>query len=140
MGYKVVTCVLDASAVLRYLDKEMGALRVAEILRNCFTGQQRVVISSVQWGEVASILHKRHGPASMEIALVGLLNTGIEVVPATQHRAVRSGIIKATRQVPYADAFAIELAGDSPEHLLVTADFDVKPAEKDIHIEFLPAK
>ncbi len=37
-------------------------------------------------------------------------------------------------------AFGVELAADSAEHILVTADFDVKPAERDVHIEFLPVK
>ncbi len=37
------------------------------------------------------------------------------------------------------DAFGAELA-DSPDHVLVTADFDLKSAHKDIKIEFLPAK
>jgi hypothetical protein len=42
--------------------------------------------------------------------------------------------------IPYADAFGVELAGDSTEHILVTADFDAKPAADRIRIEFLPPK
>ena len=34
----------------------------------------------------------------------------------------------------------IELAADSAEHVFVTADFDFKPASRDVAIEFLPAK
>jgi predicted nucleic acid-binding protein len=135
----VVTRVLDASAILRFLDKQAGALRVAEIIRNCFEGHDRVVVSSIQWGEVAYILHRRRGANWMEVALTGLLDAGLEIIPATQKRAVRSGIIRATRKIPYADAFAVELAGDSSDHVLVTADFDMKPAENDVRIEFLPA-
>ena len=37
-------------------------------------------------------------------------------------------------------AFAVELAGDSENHILVTADFDMKPARPDVTIEFLPNK
>jgi hypothetical protein len=34
----------------------------------------------------------------------------------------------------------IELASDTPDHRLIAADFDFKPAEQDIAIEFLPPK
>jgi hypothetical protein len=40
----------------------------------------------------------------------------------------------------YADCFGVELAMDSRDHILVTADFGAKPAENDIRIEFLPTK
>jgi predicted nucleic acid-binding protein len=136
----VVNCVLDASAILRYLDDEAGAERMTEVMEGCFAGENRVFVSSVQWGEVACALHKRHGVQSMEAALTGLLAVGVEVVPATQQRAVRSGIIKATRKIPYADAFAVELASDSPDCLLITADFDLGSARRDVKIEFLPTK
>jgi hypothetical protein len=32
----------------------------------------------------------------------------------------------------------VELEAKSPAHVLVTADFDLKPASKDVQIEFLP--
>jgi hypothetical protein len=38
------------------------------------------------------------------------------------------------------DAFGIELASGSRDQLFVTADFDFKPASRDVTIEFLPAK
>jgi len=47
---------------------------------------------------------------------------------------------QAETQISYADAFGVELASDSPDHILVTADYGVKPAEQDIRIEFLPIK
>ncbi len=135
-----MTFVLDASAILRYLDEEEGADRMSEVLRGCLEGRNHVEVSSVQWGEIACRIFKSHGEQMMWTALSGLLNAGVEVVSATQQRAVRSGIIKGIKKIPYADCFAVELAGDSPDHILITADFDVKPAENDIRIEFLPAK
>jgi PIN domain nuclease of toxin-antitoxin system len=136
----VVTFVFDASAIFRYLDAEEGRSRVAEVLKGCLTGERSAVISSVQWGEVACLLYKRHGARQAKTTLVDLLLSGVEVVPASADRAVKAGIIKATRGIPYADCFAVELAGDSPDHVLMTADFNAKPAENDVRIEFLPAK
>ena len=136
----MVTFVLDASAILRYLDEEEGADRMTEVLKGCFEGRNRAEVSSVQWGEVACRIFKSHGEQMMLTALSGLLSAGVEVISATRQRAVRSGIIKGTKKIPYADCFAVELASDSPDHVLMTADFDVKPAENDVRIEFLPAK
>ncbi len=136
----MVTHVLDASAILRYLDGEAGSERVKVILKEHLAGKSRVAVSAVHWGEVAGIVRKRHGAAGMGVALSRLSAFGIEVVPVTGERAVNSAVIKQDRKIPYADAFGVDLAGDSPEQVLVTADFDVKPAKQDVRIEFLPLK
>jgi predicted nucleic acid-binding protein len=136
----VVTFVLDASAILRFLDGEAGVARVKHIFRQALSGECNVIVSAVNWGEVVGKLHKRHGPATAANLTVRLLRKKLEVVPATSERAARAGIIKENKKIPYADAFGVELASDSPDHILVTADFDVLPATNDITIEFLPAK
>ena len=48
--------------------------------------------------------------------------------------------IKLNRKIPYVDAFGVELAAESSDRILVTADFDLKPAIKDVKVEFLPRK
>jgi predicted nucleic acid-binding protein len=136
----VVTYVLDASAVLRYLDGESGAARVAEIIKAHLAGSCQVVVSAIHWGEIAGTVYKRHGRAGMDAALSRLSAFGFEIMPVTGSRAMNAALVKTERKIPYADAFGVDLAGDSPEHVLVTADFDVKPAEGDVRIEFLPAK
>jgi predicted nucleic acid-binding protein len=136
----VVTYVLDASAILRFLDDEAGAERVEQIIRRHIAGKDRVAVSAIHWGEVAGIVMKRHGEAGVHAALSRLSAFGFDVVAVTAERAVHSAAIKNRHKIPYADAFGVELAADSPEHVLVTADFDVKPAQKDVRIEFLPLK
>jgi hypothetical protein len=59
---------------------------------------------------------------------------------ADENRCIRPGLLKIKYKVAYADAFGIELASDSKDHVLVTADYGVRPAEHDIRIEFLPTK
>ena len=83
---------------------------------------------------------KRYGEVGMHAALSRLSAFGFEIVPATAERAVHSATIKNLQKIPYADAFGVDLAGDSSQHVLVTADFDVKPAQKSVRIEFLPLK
>jgi predicted nucleic acid-binding protein len=136
----VVSYVLDASAILRYLDKEEGAIRVAQIFKGQFSGRNRVLVSAIHWGEVAGVVYKRYGGDAVEVALSRLLSFGVEVIPATAERAVNSALIKARKKIPYADAFAVDLAADSSDHVLLTADFDVEPARHDIAIEFISVK
>ena len=132
----MTTYVLDASAVLRFIDNEAGSDRVAEIM----SGENLLLISSIQWGEIAGVTYKLYGRSAMEETLRLLLRRGIKVVPATDQRAVRSALIKANRSIPFADAFCVELAGDSSRYILLTADFDMGLAKDDVTIEFLPVK
>ncbi|HEV2711185.1 MAG TPA: PIN domain-containing protein [Edaphobacter sp.] len=136
----MVTYALDASAILRYLDGETGSERVKQIIKEYLAGECRVAVSAIHWGEVAGIVCKRHGRSGMDAALSRLSAFGFDLVPVTGERAVKSALIKLERKIPYADAFGVDLAMDSSEHVLVTADFDVKPAEDEVRIEFLPVK
>ncbi len=131
----MVTYVLDSSAILRYLDDEAGAARVAEIIKSHLAGRCVAILSAVHWGEVAGITCKAHGKHAMELLLSRLSAFGLQVVAADADR-----VIKVKRDLPYVDAFGVELAGDSGGHVFVTADFDFKVASRDVAIEFLPVK
>lgn len=135
----MVTYALDASAVLRYLDDEAGSERVAEIIKSHLDGSCKAIISAIHWGEIAGVTCKTRGRSTMDLVLARLEDFGLDIVPVSAERAVRAALIKVHRRVPDADAFGVELA-DSFDHVLVTADFDLKPAGKDVKIEFLPSK
>lgn len=136
----MVTYVLDSSALLRYLDDEAGAARVAEIIKSHLTGKCQAMIAAPHWGEIAGITCKVHGKQAMDLALSRLSAFGLEVVPADADRAVAAALIKLKKQLPYVDAFGLQLAVETPDRVFVTADFDFKPASSDVKIEFLPAK
>jgi PIN domain nuclease of toxin-antitoxin system len=136
----MVTYVLDSSAILRYVDDEAGAARVAEIIKSHLAGRCVAIVSAVHWGELAGITCKAHGKQAMELLLSRLGAFGLQVVAVDADRAVRASLIKVQRDLPYVDAFGVELAGDSGRHVFVTADFDFKVVGRDVKIEFLPAK
>ena len=136
----MVSYALDASAILRYLDGEAGGDRVSAILKEQMRGACRVVISTIQWGEVAGRIFKSHGKQHCYSTLSQILAMGVEVMPASAERAVNAALIKAHKKIPYADAFAVELAASISGCVLVTSDFDLKPAAHDVKIEFLPKK
>ena len=136
----MIVFILDSSAVLRYIDDEAGAERMGEIFIACVEGRCGMRISALQWGEIAGKLRKRLGPASATRVLDSLIPQELEIVPATDVRAVRASALRLERKIPYVDGFALELTMDSPEHLLVTADYDFKSVADLARIESLPQK
>src|ERR1700687_1661419 len=132
----MVTYVLDSSAILRYLDNEAGAERVAEIIKSHLAGRCAAMISALHWGEIAGITFKAHGNGAIELGLSRLSAFGFEVVPADADRAVRAALIKLKPQIPYVDAFGVELAAEGRDRVFVTADFNFKAASRDVKIEF----
>jgi predicted nucleic acid-binding protein len=132
--------VFDASAVLRHHDNEAGADRMEEILEACARGFGEMCISAVQWGEIAAVQRRRSGAREQERVLANLIELQLRVVPATAERAVRAAELRVDHKMSNADSFAIELAMDSPDHVLVTADYDFKEVADLARIEFLPVK
>jgi predicted nucleic acid-binding protein len=132
--------VLDSSALIRYIDSEPGADRVNALLKACVAGRAEVCISAVQWGEIAGNLRKRLGATEEVRVLSSLLPSEVQIVPVSGERAVRAAEIKVDRNVPYADALALELAMSFNDHVLVTADFGFKDVADLARIEFLPLK
>ena len=132
--------VLDSSAVLRYIDNEPGADRIEEILSNCASLRVGLRISAVQWGEVAGSIRKRLGADEEMSVLSDVLPSEAEIIPATGERAVRAAAFRVDRKIAYADAFALDLAVESPDQVLVTADYGFKVVEDLAQIEFLPLK
>ena len=130
-----MTCVFDASALLRLLDREAGHEQTSRLLAE----SDRALISAVHWGEVVGILHKRD-PERLETHLIRFRALGLIVESVTQARAERSALLKQRYRLPYVDAFAVELAMRHAGCMLVTADYDFLPAREDLQIEFLPAK
>ncbi|PYX95841.1 MAG: hypothetical protein DMG71_07915 [Acidobacteria bacterium] len=136
----MVTYILDSSAILRYLDDEAGSERVSEIIKSHLAGKCEAILSALHWGEIAGTTCKIHGRQAMDLVLSRLSAFGLEIVAADADRAVRASLIKLKTEIPYGDAFGVELASDAGERVFVTADFDFKPASRHVKIEFLPGK
>jgi len=136
----MVGYVLDSSAILRYLHRQAGAERVAEIIAEHVSGNCEVMICAAHWGEVAGITCKLYGKHEMASVLERLASLGLRVVAADAGRAVRAAMIKFDTAIPYVDAFEVELAAEGEDRILVTADYDFKAASRAVKIEFLPTK
>jgi len=132
--------VLDASALIRYIDSEAGADRVNALIKACISGKAELCISAMQWGEVAGNVRKRLGKVQHERILSSILPSESEIIPLTGERAVIAAGIKMDRNLSFADAIALELAMSFKDHVLVTADYGFKGVDDLAKIEFLPAK
>jgi predicted nucleic acid-binding protein len=136
----VTVYVLDSSAVLRYIDGEAGGDRVNAIFKTVVQRRAEMCIPALQWGEIAGELRKRLGPTEGMRVLESLVPLELDVVPAGGERAVHAATLRMDHHIAYADAFALDLAMDSPDHILVTADYDFKAVADLVRIEFLPLK
>jgi len=136
----VTTYVLDASAVLRFYDRETGWERVAQVLSQGMARKVGLTISAVQWGEIMGAVRKKQGVGA-ELRAMGILSRfPLQIEPATAERAMRAAELKVDRKIAYADAFAATLAMEIAESVLVTADYGFKTVEELTRIEFLPPK
>jgi predicted nucleic acid-binding protein len=136
----VTVFVLDSTAVFRHHDNESGADQVEAIFEACARGLGSLCISAVQWGEIAAVERKRSGASGQRRVLQRLMQIDLQIIPATAERAEHAAELRVDRKLPYADAFALDLAMDSADHVLVTADYDFKAVADLARIEFLPAK
>ena len=135
-----MTFCFDSSACLRFLDDEEGAEQVDRIVRLCASGDARLLISAIQWGEIASVILRRGSFGSVSEVFSKLIRFGFEPVSASAEQAVKAATIQHKLRIPYADAFLVALAQNQHQAIIVTADFDFKSAEHLISVEFLPRK
>ncbi len=138
--------VLDASAILRFTDKEAGFDRVRDLFIQAAQGDVDLLLSAVNWGEIVGALYKRAGGLSASaLTNVGSLAANLAALPVTvvaadKDLAEGAAIFKYNFKVPFVDAFAGSLALQE-NATLVTADYDFKSVPSGtIEIEFLPAK
>jgi PIN domain nuclease of toxin-antitoxin system len=140
----MTTYVLDASAILRFTDKEAGFDRVRDLLIKAAKGDVDLLLSAVNWGEIVGALYKRVGGLSVKTNIsslaANLAALPVTVVAADKDLAEGAATFKYDFKVPFVDAFAGSLALHE-NATLVTADYDFKSVPSGtIKIEFLPAK
>ena len=135
----MATMVLDAHALMVLFNDELGADEVEKILIKAESGNPKLLMSVVNWGEIYySILRgasqemaetKAHEIAGMQIELVPVDADDLELVR-------QAAAFKATRKMSYADCFAAALAKIKNAEL-VTGDREFKQLARDVKIHWL---
>src|SRR5579862_6824110 len=129
-----MTYILDASAVLRFTDRETGFDRIRLLLHDAVHGKNEIFLSAVNWGEIVAVLHRKNNGGAAGV-LANLAALPITIVPVDAVAAEEAGKFKWKHGIPYADAFAGALTlslshSARSEATLVTADFDFKSVTK----------
>jgi predicted nucleic acid-binding protein len=135
----MATMVLDAHPLMVLFNDEPGAEEVEKILIKAESGNPKLLMSVVNWGEIYySILRgaspemadsKSHEIAGMQIELVPVDADDLDLVR-------RAAVFKATKKMSYADCFAAALAKIKNAEL-VTGDREFKQLARDVKIHWL---
>ena len=102
--------VLDASALIAYLEKEPGYEKVRDALSHAAEHGRNILMTTVNWGEAYYILVRDRGFEEAETIHTVINTFPIELVPVDLELAKQAAIFKATKKLPYADSFAAALS------------------------------
>lgn len=106
------TRVLDAWAVLAWLQGEPAGARVRAMIQSAATGSLVLHFSIVNAGEAFYLTARRGGLAAAQAYWSRLLaiQPTIRLAAATNERVEQAARVKASHPISYADAFAVALA------------------------------
>lgn len=117
--------VLDASALLAFLERKPGSLKVNELFKDGLQGRAQVFMSAVNFGEVYGRILRDRGPEQARAALTIIHPLPITLENVNSQRALRAAEVKAKYRLYYVDAFAAALALEYKASL-VTSDSDFR--------------
>jgi predicted nucleic acid-binding protein len=113
--------VLDASALMDFLEDRPGAQTVEALIAGAAQGQSELLMSVINWGEVYYSVHRAQGPATAQKIIAGIAQLPIDLVPATYDLTKQAAEFHAHHNLPYADCFAASLAA-ARQATLATSD------------------
>jgi PIN domain nuclease of toxin-antitoxin system len=125
--------VLDAYALMAFLEDEPGADAVRTILQESIESETSLVMSVVNLGEVWYAIARSNSPDVADHYIGEIQGMGIEVVDADWALTRQAAIFKAKGNISYADTFAAALAVLKNAEL-VTGDKEFVPLEGKVRI------
>jgi predicted nucleic acid-binding protein len=115
--------VLDASAVVHYLEAGLGSDKFEQLLAGARRQQLLLYMSALNLGEVYYLTWQRAGEEAARHAVVAFSRLPIQIVSVDLAQALKAGELKAAHKIPYADSVAAALALRQ-QATLVTSDRD----------------
>ena len=129
------TCVLDANALLTYLQDRPGSSRVGQLMKEAASRERSLLMSVVNWGEVFYSTWQISGE-EVARSVISSPQIPIEIVPVDLVGVMAAAEMKVRHKLPYADCFAAALAM-SHRATLVTADPHFKKLGQRVPIMWL---
>ncbi len=102
--------VLDASALMAFLEDRPGADQVEELLAKAAYTRHPLLMSVVNWGEVYYAVWRARGQQVANAKLEEIAQLPIELVEVDQGLAQTAAALKIRHNLPYVDCFAAALA------------------------------
>ena len=125
--------VLDASALMSYLEKEPGYEKVRDLLIKAAETDKNLLMTTVNFGEVYYAVAREHGLEEAERISRLVQTFPIEFVEVSLTLARQAALYKANQKLPFIDCFAAALAHLRKSELLTT-DADFKAVAGEIKI------
>jgi predicted nucleic acid-binding protein len=128
--------ILDANAVITYVDGRKGAEKVESLLQQALAQNAVISMSAVNLGEAYYIVMRKMGEAAAA-RMVTALQHMINFQPVELELAIDAARLKQKYKLGYADSFAAALA-ISRDATLVSADPDFEKVGKSLKLLKLP--
>jgi len=128
--------ILDACALMVYLEKEAGYEKVKELFVKAAESGNDLLMSAINWGEVFYLLVRDYGITEAEKIQRVIETLPIEFVSVDLSLTKQAALYKATKKLPYADCFAAALAKIHKGEL-ITCDKDFKRVENEVKIVWM---
>jgi predicted nucleic acid-binding protein len=125
--------VLDASALMTFLEDRPGADKVEDLIRLGVEGKRQLLMSVVNWGEVYYSTWRAKGPGVARKILDDIAQLPLEIVNADIELTRTAAELRAEHKLPYIDCFAAALAVNRKASL-ATSDKDFAHVEKRLEI------
>ena len=119
------TYVLDASALLVFLQKKAAAKKLNELLKEAVHGRTDILMSAVNFGEVYGIVFREYGPERTMAIMDAVQPLPVTLIDATSQRARQAATLRIKYKLYYVDSFAVALAVEY-KATLVTSDSDFR--------------
>jgi predicted nucleic acid-binding protein len=128
--------VLDAHALMAFLEKEPGYDKVGRYFIASVEKDDPLLMTTVNYGEVYYIILREYGqPRTQEIENI-IRTLPIRIADVDLDLAREAARFKAENNISYADCFAAALA-KLRHAALITGDKEFKALEKDIPIAWI---
>jgi predicted nucleic acid-binding protein len=128
--------VLDSWALLCYLEQEPGFEKIIDLFEKAIQSSRPLLMCVINWGEVYYQVSRRFGDAKAQEIEQLIQTLPITLIEANKELTREAARIKATKQMAYADCFAVALARLKKAELY-TGDNEFKAVEKEIKVVWL---
>ena len=128
--------VIDSWALIAFLEDEPPAKHVEKIILEALNNQTKLLITSINLGEVWYSIARAHSEEQADDAVKNIQALGITIVPADWALTYQAAKLKAHGRIAYADCFAAAFSLITGGEL-VTGDHEFKQFENLIKINWL---